>query len=224
MIFSKSKIAILVFFIISLIFVSYNYFDKEVALYFIAHKETFKPIGKFLSIFGESQWYIGTGVLGFLYFKYKKPNELYKNRFLFLFYINVFSGLISILLKLFFGRIRPKGLKYEDTEYGFLLFKNFDLGFVEKMKVHFTTLFHSPSTYSSFPSGHTVTIFATVMYLYLLFPKYTYLWLSLGLVFASGRILAADHFVSDVLAGMLVGSLSTLYIYQNMKNKVEKYS
>jgi len=224
MIFSKNRIIIFLLFMSMLIILSYNYLDKEMALYFIAHKESYKPIGKFLSIFGESQWYIGAGLLGFLYFKYIKENALYKNRFLFLFYTNIFSGLLSILLKWIFGRIRPKGLYNGHDEFGFLLFQNFDMGFVEKMKYQFTTMLHHTSTYSSFPSGHTVTVAATFTTLYIFFPRYLYVWLSLALIFASGRILAADHFVADVLAGFVVGILSTLYLYQKMKSKIEKQS
>jgi len=220
MTFSKNKIAVTVFIMLLLIILSYNYLDKEVALYFIHNKETYKHFGKLLSIFGQSQWYIGAAILGFLYFKYKKPNELYKNRFLFLLYVNIFSGIISLFLKFFFARMRPWGLRYGKDDYGFLLFQNFDMGFIEKMKYQFDTVTHALAHYSSFPSGHTITIFATVTYLYILFPKYFYLWFSLGVLFASGRILAADHFISDVLAGMVVGSLSTLYVYQKMKNKL----
>ena len=222
MIFSKNRAGIFLLLVSTLIILSYNYFDKEVALYFISHKDTYKPIGKFLSIFGESQWYIGAGLLGFLYFKYIKENDFYKNRFLFLFYANVFSGLLSILLKWTFGRIRPKGLYNGDDEYGFLLFQNFDMGFVEKMKYQFLTMVHHTSTYSSFPSGHTVTIAATFTTLYIFFPKYLSLWVGLALIFASGRILAADHFIADVLAGFVVGIFSTLYLYQKMKSKIEK--
>ncbi|WP_457743784.1 phosphatase PAP2 family protein [Sulfurimonas sp.] len=217
MIFSKKQIIFTTLFILILIVLSYNYVDKDVALYFIAHKDTYKSTGKFLSIFGESQWYIGAGLLGFLYYKYIKTNNLYKNRFLFLFYANVFSGLLSIVLKSFFSRIRPKGLAHD--QYGFLLFQNYDLGFIGQIKYHFTTLAHSYATYASFPSGHTVTIFATFTTLYILFPKYLYLWLSMAVIFASGRVLASDHFVSDILAGAVVGTLSTIYIYQKMKDK-----
>jgi membrane-associated phospholipid phosphatase len=220
-----TKITLLsLFFILMLIVIIQHYFDKEVALFFIQHEHEYKKVGKFLSIFGESQWYIGAGLLGFLYFKYVKENSLYKNRFLLLFYVNIFSGLISIVLKNIFARVRPWGLKHNHDEYGFLLFQNFDLGFIEKMKYQFVHILEHPSLYASFPSGHTVTIFATVTYLALFLPKYKYLFFILVVVFASGRIIAADHFISDVLAGMVVGSLSTLYIYQKMKDKVEKYS
>lgn len=224
MTFSKNKIILYSLLIILLIFTSYFFFDRRVALFFIHHQEQYKEIGKILSIFGQSQWYIGAGLLGFLYFKYIKKNALYKYRFLLLFYVNVFSGLLSIVLKTIFGRVRPWGIENGHDQYGFLLFQNFNLGFIDKFKYQIDHIAHHVALYASFPSGHTVTIFATVSYFYVLFPKYKYFWFILGTILASGRILANDHYISDVLAGMLVGTLSTLYIYQKMKNKVEKYS
>lgn len=217
---SNAVIAIFLLSIVTLIYLSYNYLDKEVALYFLTHKDTYKHIGKLLSIAGESQWYIGAGVLGYLYYKYKDKNSLYMNRFLFLLYANIFSGLLSIVLKSLFGRIRPSGLKHGHDQYGFLLFQNFDMGLIEKMKYHAMTVFHHPATYASFPSGHTVTIAATFTVLYLLFPRYLYIYIITALILASGRVLAADHFISDILAGGVVGVFSTLYIYHKMQNKI----
>ena len=202
------------------IVLSYVFVDRAVAEYFIENSKTFTHIGKTISISGESHWYIGTGILGYLFFKYIRKNRLYEQRFLFLFYINIFSGLISVVLKWTFGKVRPWGLKHGGDEYGFLLFQNFDLGFLEKMKLHFATLIESPGTYASFPSGHTTTIFAVAMYLVILFPKFRFPLFALALLFASGRVLANDHFISDVLAGVLVGTLSTLYLYSKMRHKL----
>ncbi|MBU0632683.1 phosphatase PAP2 family protein [bacterium] len=212
------------FFIISLtvlfIIFSYLYLDKTVAGYFLTHAKTYESIGDLISIFGESYWYIGTAVLGFLFYRFYKNNELYKQRFLFLLYINLFSGLLSIILKNIFGRIRPWGLRHGGDEYGFLLFQNFDMGFIEKMKYHFITLADAPTTYTSFPSGHSTTVFAAFTYLCILFPKYIYLWLSIAIVLASGRLMDSDHFLSDITAGALVGTVSTLFLYSKLKEKI----
>ncbi len=220
MIFSKktyfSSIAILVLFIIF----SYFFLDKKVAEYFLANIPTYELIGDYVSIIGESHWYIGTGLLGFLFFKYYKKNKLYEQRFLFLLYINLFSGIISLLLKWLFSRIRPWGLRPGHDEFGFLAFQNWDISFLEKMKYHFTTLAESPTTYSSFPSGHTTTVFAVITYLSILFPKYIYLWLVIAVVVASSRILANDHFISDLFAGAIVGTISTLFLYSKMKGRL----
>jgi len=219
MIFSKKAYFLYIITIVSLLVVSYFNIDKDVARYFLAHKATYESIGDFISIFGESHWYIASGILGWAFFKYKKHNAIYANRFLFLLYSNLFSGLVSLTFKHLFGRIRPWGLRDGKDEFGFLLFQNFDMGFVEKMKFHFATIADAPTTYTSFPSGHTTTVFAFFTYLSLLFPKYIYVWLIGAIVLVSSRILANDHFISDILAGILVGTISTMFIYSKMKSK-----
>ncbi|MFA6192029.1 MAG: phosphatase PAP2 family protein [Sulfurimonas sp.] len=221
MIFSKKYL----YYILSLvlfIFISYFFIDKTVARYFLEHKKNYEALGDFISIFGESHWYFATAIIGLIIFKYYRKNGLFAQRFLFLLYINLFSGAISIVTKFIFGRIRPWGLRDDGDSYGFLLFQNFDMGFIEKMKYHFITVSDAPTTYTSFPSGHTTTIFAVFAYLCILFPKYSYLWFSIAIVLACGRILDSDHFISDIFAGIIVGTLSTLFIYSKMKEKIEK--
>jgi membrane-associated phospholipid phosphatase len=220
MIFSKKAYAVYILTLIALIFVSYFTLDLRVAHYFVANTKIYEPIGEFISIFGESHWYIGTAILGYLFFKFYKKNELYQQRFLFLLYINLFSGIISLFLKWIFGRIRPWGLRNGNDDYGFLLFQNWDMSFIEKMKYHFVTLSDAPTTYTSFPSGHTTTVFAVFTYLVILFPKYLYLWLSLAIVLASSRILANDHFISDIFAGIMIGTLASMFIYSKIRSKI----
>lgn len=216
MIFSKKTYGVFVVTLVLFIFISYFYIDILLARYFLTHSQTYENIGNFISIFGESHWYFATAIIGFLFFKYFKLNELYKNRFLFLLYINLLSGLMSLFLKWIFGRMRPWGLRNNGDEFEFLAFSNFNLGFFDKIKLHYTTLLDSPTTFTSFPSGHTTTIFAAFTYLVLLFPKYIYLWLSVAIVFSSGRILANDHFISDIFAGVMVGTLSTMFLYSKL--------
>ncbi|WP_324172960.1 phosphatase PAP2 family protein [Sulfurimonas sp.] len=206
----------------ALIFLSYFFVDKSVAEYFLANIPSYEHIGDTISILGESHWYIGTAIIGFIFFKYFKKNKLFEQRFLFLLYINIFSGLISLVLKQLFGRIRPWGMRGDSDDYGFLLFQNFDLGLVEKMKYHFITVLESPTTYSSFPSGHTTTVAAVFTYLIILFPRHLYLIVITGLIIVSSRILANDHFVSDIFAGIIVGSFSTIYLYSKFKEKINE--
>ena len=199
---------------------SYLYLDRPIAEYFLAHASTYDALGDFLSIFGESNWYFATAIGGFLIFRFLKKNELYAQRFLFLLYINLFSGLLSLILKNLFGRIRPWGLRNGGDEYGFLLFQNFDMGIVEKFKYHIKTIADAATTYTSFPSGHSTTIFATAAYLWLLFPKQRFIWLGIALLLVSGRLMDSDHFLSDITSGALLGTLSTLYMYSKLKEKI----
>ena len=205
-----------------LVFIPFSYFylDRNIALYFLSHKEEYESIGDILSFAGESYWYFGAGIFGALFFRYFKKNELFMQRYLFILYANIFSGLLSTIIKNILGRIRPWGLRNGGDEYGFLLFQNFDMGFIEKMKYQFTTLVNASTTYTSFPSGHSTTLFTMAMALSLLFPKQRILWFFLAIFFVSGRVFASDHFLSDILAGALLGSLSTIYLYSKFKRKI----
>jgi len=81
----------------------------------------------------------------------------------------------------------------------------------------------------SFPSGHTSTTFAMATTFALRYPKYPqvyapmYLW---GLITAYGRPYFGLHYPSDLLAGAIIGSGSSILIYSlrkelfNLKNQV----
>ncbi len=63
-----------------------------------------------------------------------------------------------------------------------------------------------PPDHFSFPSGHTITAFAVALSLAAFYPS-----LLIGLLFCAGsialsRILLGMHFLSDVIAGALIGS------------------
>ncbi|MBN2816011.1 MAG: phosphatase PAP2 family protein [Campylobacterales bacterium] len=222
MIFSRKQIFLFVSIMTLLIVLSYFYIDKSVSLYFIEHAETYKTFGKRVSALGESHWYIGAGVLGALFYSFVKKNRLYKMRFLFLLYVNLFSGLISVLLKPLFGRLRPWKLENGEDSYGFLIAQNPDFTLWQNIEYQISMLVKESTHYSSFPSGHTTTSMAVFTYLMILFPKYTYVWIGITLLSLTSRIFANDHFISDLFAGIIVGVLSTLFIYSKMKDSLEK--
>jgi len=220
MIFSQKKYLIFLLTMLIAIFISYFFIDKAVSLYFIQNAETFKIFGKEVSVLGESHWYIGLGVLGALYFAFVKKNSLYMQRFLFLLYVNLFSGLISVILKPLFGRLRPWKLENGGDGFGFLFFQNPDFSFMQNLKYQVNMIVEHSTHYSSFPSGHTTTSMAVFTYLMILFPKYAYLWASFTFIAIISRIFANDHFVSDLFAGAIIGVSATLYIYSKMKEKI----
>ena len=220
MIFSLRNSLLFVAFMTLLIVLSYFYIDKSVSIYFMENRETFRAFGNEVSVLGESHWYFGIAILGALFFAFVKKNAPLMQRFLFLLYANLFSGLLSIVLKIFFARMRPWKFEENQEQFGFLFFQNPDFTFMQRLSYQLNTLLEQYANHASFPSGHTTTSAAIFTYLVILFPKYTALWVAVTLLSISGRVLANDHFVSDIFAGIIVGSLTTLYIYSKMKNKL----
>jgi undecaprenyl-diphosphatase len=80
-------------------------------------------------------------------------------------------------------------------------------GFAEKPLLHF------PSDRYSFPSGHSLNAFAMGTVLALSFPVMAGPVLALAASVAASRVVLGLHFLSDVLAGALVGALIGTSVY-----------
>jgi membrane-associated phospholipid phosphatase len=81
-----------------------------------------------------------------------------------------------------------------------------------------------PVTSPSFPSGHTSIAFSTATSLSLVFPKWyviapSYVWAS---TVAYSRMHLGEHYPSDVLAGMVIGTGSAYLCYRLQKMLMQK--
>jgi lipid A 4'-phosphatase len=110
----------------------------------------------------------------------------------FLFASIAVSGLAADILKIGFGRARPKLLFHSDL-YGF------------------TWLSLRPDHWS-FPSGHTATIVALMSALWCLWPRHLLFYILVAAIVAGSRVVGGAHYPSDVIAGALVAVLSTRYV------------
>ena len=102
------------------------------------------------------------------------------------------SGLVVDLMKIGFGRLRPK-LLFRSDLYGF------------------TWLGWRPDHWS-FPSGHSATIVALFSALWWLWPQHLLFYILAAAIVAGSRVVVGAHYPSDVMAGALVAVLSTRYI------------
>ncbi|MEF2229390.1 MAG: phosphatase PAP2 family protein [Pseudodesulfovibrio sp.] len=94
-------------------------------------------------------------------------------------------------LKDLFGRARPP-LLFEKGEYGFLPLAGDYL-------------------HSSFPSGHSLRIFASMTALGLILPALRYPALALAATVGAARVVALRHYPSDVLFGAFIGVTAALW-------------
>jgi lipid A 4'-phosphatase len=145
-------------------------------------------------------WLIGAALLaaaGFVGARFAAPERAprwrsYALAALFVFASVALAGLTTDLVKALLGRMRPK-LFLRDGSYGF-------------------DFLHTRSDYLSFPSGHATTAFALATAAALLWPRYAAAYFLFALVVGASRVLANAHWLSDVLAGALVGVAVTLYV------------
>ncbi len=206
-VFNITKIELFVVLIITLsIFVAFN-FDIYVYNFFLSYNEN--DSGIYLKEFfvnitelGSSFWYFGTSLisLAVLFFikktQFFKINEIDKklNFFLSVVFYLLAVGIITQLIKHFVGRARPN---YTDFEVGF----NFN---------YFTL----DSSFHSFPSGHSSTIFMVCFILIAILPKLKYFFYALAAIIALSRVVVSAHFLSDVIAGALLA----LLVYKFLNN------
>ena len=156
-----------------------------------------------ITVFGNSAWYLiptpilyavlRWGVLPRTGDPARREKILKLARIcLFLFVAVAFSGLLTDLLKIFFGRARPRLLFHHEL-YSF-------------------SFFQISARMWSFPSGHANTIFALATACYLVAPRGRYLYFSVAVLVAISRVVVGDHYPSDIIMGAYLGVLTTVYL------------
>ncbi len=154
---------------------------------------------EFLTDIGKADWILiasGIVILVFTVFtaeRYSGPLVRVWHRlqltFYFVFTTVAFSGLLTNLFKFLFGRLRP--------------------GRVEGSAPWISEPLTADYNFASFPSGHSTTAGSLAMALALLFPRFRYPFLALGVFVALTRNFVGAHFPSDVCAGFLFGAVFT---------------
>ena len=115
-----------------------------------------------------------------------------RERAVFVFAVLAASGIAAQLLKHLVGRARPKLM----NTFGAF---HFDLLSIK-------------ASLASFPSGHATSVFAAATALCFMLPRWRTPLLGLALVIAVSRAVVGAHYVSDVVAGAMLGVMSTLVV------------
>jgi membrane-associated phospholipid phosphatase len=113
-------------------------------------------------------------------------------RAFFIFAVCAVSGLASQIMKLPIGRARP----FLADKYGAYSFHPFVFD----------------ARFASFPSGHTITAFAMAVALGWFLPKWRIALYTVAVLVAISRLVLESHYLADVLAGALVGTLSAIIL------------
>jgi undecaprenyl-diphosphatase len=137
-----------------------------------------------VAIVGVSLWYV--------------DRQTFKQHYVWLIVAVLVGGCVVQALK--YGVARPRPLK----EFAAML----QTGAVS------INLLSPPLRHRSFPSGHTQAMASVSLYLYYLYPRQWYWWGASLLLVGLSRIYVGVHFPLDVLAGALLGLLSTFGVWR----------
>ena len=175
-----------------IICLSYNLWDIPIALYCRNLSRSTLDAAEIVTTAGEAKWYFMLCVPLFVLFRFIIKNKIRAMRMLFLFITISASGIVNTVLKWIAGRNRPINL-FDYDFYGFNFFK---------------VIYES----NSFPSGHALTAFSVAAALSILYPRTGFIVFPAAIAIAASRVLLTVHFLSDVIAGAVIGTICTLAV------------
>lgn len=165
---------------------------------------------KIITKLGEG--YFEIIIIFILIYMYKQSNN--KNK-IYLFWIKgiiynfMTSGIVVSILKRSIGRARPYVDFNPNQFYGFRYLLENNLV--------------SNSSYHSFPSGHTITVFSTIWFLYLNMEskKLKFILIGIGILVGISRIYLSYHWFTDVVSSMIVSYIIAKFINSKIKERKE---
>jgi membrane-associated phospholipid phosphatase len=161
-----------------------RFVDQPLAQHFQAHTGVLFHIAACVTKVGEAIWWLLPSFALYLAARILWRSPLWAGRALFVFAAVAGSGLLVDALKPLLGRARPV-LLFTQHVYGF-------------------SYLHFAAVYESFPSGHAACATSAGLALGRLAPRYRALWITVGLLVGLTRVIVTAHYLSDVLAAVLV--------------------
>ncbi len=173
--------------------VSIIWIDQPLATWIDAHQSVWlSTAGWWLEEAGKSHWVL-IYCIGMIAFTWRSTrSEAYK--FLAFFVSVAASGILANLIKVVACRPRPPL-------------------FILQGITHWNVFgFQIEYIWNSFPSGHATTGLAIAISGAAIYPRLRWLFWSLGIAIALGRLAINAHFLSDVIAGGLLGAVVAVVV------------
>lgn len=177
--------------------------DRPAALWFQARRESAATAAiEIFTDIGLGIWWYTLAILGWLGYRFaafltpygdvRARLRQWARGFAFMLTALVATTLTNWLLKAAIGRPRPRHLFRQDAfaphPFGWDLFSN------------------------SFPSGHAQTIATAMTALWILFPRWGWIFATIGGLVALSRVVVTSHYPADIVAGAWLGVIVALLI------------
>ena len=176
------------------VFVGYFWLDRPVAIWLHQFRNSHSEI--LLGLGHVSDPMVSLAIVGFFLLAvmtFLKSPLSKAHAMGFLCSINIaFVEVVKDRLKFLFGRTWPETWVHNNPSF----IRDGIYGF---------NFMHSGSMYQSFPSGHMATFCAVITIFWIWYPRYRWVYTSLGLIAGTGLVALNYHFFSDVVAGAFVG-------------------
>jgi lipid A 4'-phosphatase len=164
--------------------IAYEWIDIPLARAFQNVDPATLAIFNFITRFGEGGIYLVPLGIAFLWAAIR-DSERWAWRTGFVFVALALPGILGDIMKPVFGRARPV-LLFRDGLFGF-------------------TWAGAHANSWSFPSGHSITVAALAVALYVIYPPAWPAYALLALFVMASRIVLEQHYLSDVIAGAYLG-------------------
>lgn len=186
------------------------FWDRPLALFWKSHlPQDIEGFFKTIARLGEGGGWYALAAVAFIGFRASSRLALttarserfaaYARAALFLLASMAVSGVVVRVAKFVIGRYRPQGL-FAEGLYGF---HPFSPRWIE----------------NSFPSGHSQTIWAIMIALLLIYPRYDAAYLALAILVSLSRMLTGAHYLSDVVMGSALGILLTVWLHGHFERR-----
>ncbi len=126
--------------------------------------------------------------------------------------------LVSSSLSILLANILKFPLKYVFSRYWPETFVNNNPSFLRDGSYGFHP-FHWGVSYSSFPSGHAITITAFATCIWMIYPRLRWIAVTLTLSVLLALLLLYYHFLSDLLAGSYIGIMLSIFLNNYLRKK-----